>query len=755
MPAATKVNGRSSTVVVHQPSSQPQTPPKSPPSFPSIPSRPSSPRELHASNPIQENLTTNGGETTEILKTIKQDDAFEKKRMQLPHNPPPSPITVSPFVTEDRLASALEHALRMVKRSQEVAESSTPSDSRDSASAEQLTDKSESNGTRVRASKMDYREVDELWDEKEYKYKIKDSVSASTITELDEYIFVVRQRHEKNSTEPKSYIDIKSEELGNVLRDIFQGLKAVSLESDKPTMDQELLFTCLPKMKSYISSEWPAASETGLKHLALLIDCIESTYTESSQRLEALCAQQMITYDLLKFLFKPEEIICAACPGTGKPRALIYDFGKEKETRQGIKYFELSCRYIDFDGRVFEEVQDELSIFKFHGAIPISKLSAFPLQYHPQKDTIERYLRRCGKTFTETLSSHHCQYHGVSFIRKKDGSIAHVPVNGRIMIDACRFQEVNPGYPKLQNRVSCIDLFNGTASDRFEERVKCTDKRPGELSENDLLVCTPTVLGFSLGDKFWGEFAIDNISEIEWLPAPFDRLVLPHDRKEIIKAIGESPDTSSGPPGVGKTGTAESLAETHKRPLYSVSAGQLSSDAAHLDRQLGEILRTASHWKALLLLDEADVFLTQRSTEHIERNRLVATFLHKLEYYDGVMFLTTNQPTGLDSAIRNRVHLTFHYSDLNNDARREVFAQYLTNNTKLQVNINEQELDSLALVKLNGRESQIKNHLSIACTLAANEGRLKFAHIQRALMVNGHVVPKLGGQTLSMDLYDE
>ncbi|EQL37999.1 hypothetical protein BDFG_01016 [Blastomyces dermatitidis ATCC 26199] len=708
MPAATKVNGRSSTVVVHQPSSQPQTPPKSPPSFPSIPSRPSSPRELHASNPIQENLTTNGGETTEILKTIKQDDAFEKKRMQLPHNPPPSPITVSPFVTEDRLASALEHALRMVKRSQEVAESSTPSDSRDSASAEQLTDKSESNGTRVRASKMDYREVDELWDEKEYKYKIKDSVSASTITELDEYIFVVRQRYEKNSTEPKSYIDIKSEELGNVLRDIFQGLKAVSLESDKPTMDKELLFTCLPKMKSYISSEWPAASETGLKHLALLIDCIESTYTESSQRLEALCAQQMITYDLLKFLFKPEEIICAACPGTGKPRALIYDFGKEKETRQGIKYFELSCRYIDFDGRVFEEVQDELSIFKFHGAIPISKLSASPLQYHPQKDTIERYLRR--------------------------------------------FQEVNPGYPKLQNRVSCIDLFNGTASDRFEERVKCTDKRPGELSENDLLVCTPTVLGFSLGDKFWGEFAIDNISEIEWLPAPFDRLVLPHDRKEIIKAIA---DTSSGPPGVGKTGTAESLAETHKRPLYSVSAGQLSSDAAHLDRQLGEILRTASHWKALLLLDEADVFLTQRSTEHIERNRLVATFLHKLEYYDGVMFLTTNQPTGLDSAIRNRVHLTFHYSDLNNDARREVFAQYLTNNTKLQVNINEQELDSLALVKLNGRESQIKNHLSIACTLAANEGRLKFAHIQRALMVNGHVVPKLGGQTLSMDLYDE
>ena len=43
-----------------------------------------------------------------------------------------------------------------------------------------------------------------------------------------------------------------------------------------------------------------------------------------------------------------------------------------------------------------------------------------------------------------------------------------------------------------------------------------------------------------------------------------------------------------------------------------------------------------------LLLDEADVFLQRRAELTLERNRLVAVFLRKLEYYDGVLFLTAN-----------------------------------------------------------------------------------------------------------------
>lgn len=37
-----------------------------------------------------------------------------------------------------------------------------------------------------------------------------------------------------------------------------------------------------------------------------------------------------------------------------------------------------------------------------------------------------------------------------------------------------------------------------------------------KINEDDLLICSPTVLGFSLSNKYWLEFAVDNISDISW-----------------------------------------------------------------------------------------------------------------------------------------------------------------------------------------------------------------------------------------------
>jgi hypothetical protein len=236
-----------------------------------------------------------------------------------------------------------------------------------------------------------------------------------------------------------------------------------------------------------------------------LINCIQSTYKETAERLETLLANRMITYDLLWILFKPGQKICATCRGTGKPRSLTYDFGEERRTQQGMEYFELTGRYFDFDGRVFGEVEDKIQLMKFRGALLISKLAAFPLEYHPTRETMELHLRECGLRFVDMMATHHCYYQGVAFFEQKDRTIRQVPVDGRVIVDAYMFQKVNPCYPKLQDRISVLDMWRGTSSDEFTERVKCSGKHPGELSDDDLLVCTPTVLGFSLGDKFWGK----------------------------------------------------------------------------------------------------------------------------------------------------------------------------------------------------------------------------------------------------------
>ncbi len=65
----------------------------------------------------------------------------------------------------------------------------------------------------------------------------------------------------------------------------------------------------------------------------------------------------------------------------------------------------------------------------------------------------------------------------------------------------------------------------------------------------------------------------------------------------------------------------------------------MSLDSATMEEQLLRVFQTANHWNALILLDEADMYLEQRSKADVARNKLVSVFLRKLEYCDGIMFL--------------------------------------------------------------------------------------------------------------------
>ena len=74
-----------------------------------------------------------------------------------------------------------------------------------------------------------------------------------------------------------------------------------------------------------------------------------------------------------------------------------------------------------------------------------------------------------------------------------------------------------------------------------------------------------------------------------------------------------------GPPGTGKTLTAEGIAELLKRPLYMVSVGELGTNPHQLETELNKILDVAHSWGAVLLLDEADVFLGRVNQQKLSR----------------------------------------------------------------------------------------------------------------------------------------
>lgn len=163
---------------------------------------------------------------------------------------------------------------------------------------------------------------------------------------------------------------------------------------------------------------------------------------------------------------------------------------------------------------------------------------------------------------------------------------------------------------------------------------------------------------------------MDYCREPKWRDNAFDSLVLDDSKKILLRSLltqhksREFDDVVAGKgkgligllcggPGCGKTLTAESIAEESRRPLYSISVGELGTTASDVDKRLVEILELAYRWNAILLLDEADVFLHKRSDTDVARNALTSVFLRQLEYYKGILILTTNRLGVFDSAFES------------------------------------------------------------------------------------------------------
>lgn len=133
--------------------------------------------------------------------------------------------------------------------------------------------------------------------------------------------------------------------------------------------------------------------------------------------------------------------------------------------------------------------------------------------------------------------------------------------------------------------------------------------------------------------------------------------------KDVIeKKGGGAVILCAGPPGTGKTLTSEIFAEAEKRPLYSVQCSQLGTSADELEKNLLKIFARASRWKAILLLDEADVYIAKRGSD-MNQNAIVGVFLRVLEYYNGVMFMTTNRADSVDDAVLSRCVARIDYTN--------------------------------------------------------------------------------------------
>jgi hypothetical protein len=181
---------------------------------------------------------------------------------------------------------------------------------------------------------------------------------------------------------------------------------------------------------------------------------------------------------------------------------------------------------------------------------------------------------------------------------------------------------------------------------------------------------------------------VDDLAPYVYQPTLKQKLILPPEQTDLIDILtaemdmltddivaGKSGGTTvlcAGPAGVGKTLTAEVYSEIIQRPLYRVHSGQLGLNVAEMEKVLKETLIRAQRWGAVMLIDEADVYIKRRN-DNLASNAVVGVFLRVLEYFNGLLFLTTNRVDDIDEAIISRCIALIKYHTPELADRRKIW----------------------------------------------------------------------------------
>lgn len=150
----------------------------------------------------------------------------------------------------------------------------------------------------------------------------------------------------------------------------------------------------------------------------------------------------------------------------------------------------------------------------------------------------------------------------------------------------------------------------------------------------------------------------------------------PGSQEDIVSGkFGGAAILFQGDPGTGKTVTAEICAQRYNKVLYSIQCSELGLDPRHLDRKLRVVFDRCARWGAVLLLDEADIYVSKRNDD-LQRSALVEAFLRVLEYQDCVMFMTTNFPIEkIDPAVINRNLIRYQFGNLTRQQNKTLWVE--------------------------------------------------------------------------------
>ncbi|KAJ5452459.1 hypothetical protein N7445_000642 [Penicillium cf. griseofulvum] len=250
------------------------------------------------------------------------------------------------------------------------------------------------------------------------------------------------------------------------------------------------------------------------------------------------------------------------------------------------------------------------------------------------------------------------------------------------------------------------------------DEVKFSGLVADELTEHQLLLLCPEALAYALKHKQWILISLDHVQESVPSSESISNLVIGEAELKTIQALSNRQNSKI------KHWSADFI--EGKGSGQIILLHDIGTVETLVEAELLKWFNLAEAWNAVLLVDEADIFLERRQNRDLARNGLVSAFLRRMEYFKGLLFLTTNRVGQIDDAFISRVHIAIGYPSLDEEARRKVwngFFRKLVRDRagKIQISPDAKAwvLETTGETQLNGRD--IRNALQTAITLAEFE----------------------------------
>jgi len=498
---------------------------------------------------------------------------------------------------------------------------------------------------------------------------------------------------EKEESSKTVYFLIFDEEIN---KDLIELTKNPSLYSNSPELEIKDLYYSINSFRNLYKEKYGGENRKVKK----IINMTEDLFKDNYSSIDNMIKKNTIDYDSLWYYLDQEG-----------------EYFISKLVNEDVVYKHESFEYIQSEKKLFisgtvltiknENIMDafyEFEIKKFQGTKKLDSLNI--KKYNELDQTEKNKLINNGKQVSGLRNQiKYMKLKGRQYSLAKDSVVTYMR-DCRVILD-------NDGLDKFDNkpfRIGEGEVYNIVKDDEYS-------------------LVFPFVGIYSMGtSKSWGMAHVLELSDIEYRSDAFDYLVLDQTKKNLLKGLirCHRKDFSdfiegkgqglifllNGPPGVGKTLTAEATAEYLNKPLYNINVGDLGTNPEIMEDILERIIEYCERWGAIILIDEADIFLEEREYSNVLRNSMVSTFLKFLEFNRGIMFLTTNRLNSIDDAVKSRVNMFFSYQEFSFNRRVEVWKSILS---KWNLKVEESTIHELSELKLNGRE--IRNYLRLVVSI--------------------------------------